>query len=136
MKSQFGLWAVCLLLAGVFALPQAAHAQCTLASFNGSHAYTLSGKSAGKSVKIAGILAPDGAGNFTDTQTITFPPGDVDVVLQDQGTYQVNADCTITLVFHFGDDIVWFDGVLVTHGPVKGWLVSTSPDTVISGAFM
>jgi hypothetical protein len=81
MKSRIGLWVVCFLLASVFLLPQAAHAQCSLppaslASFSGTFQFNVAGIFAppffpapfGEGV-IAGILVADGAGGLTTQQT-------------------------------------------------------------------
>ena len=131
MKSRTSLWAVCLFLATVFLLPQAAHATCTLATLNGTFNYFVGGTSQGKIVVIEGTFVADGAGHFSDTNTVFIPPS-LPTPNADQGTYQINSDCTGTLVFHFSSHIVHFDFALA-NGATEFYLVCSDQETILSG---
>ncbi|HUI80021.1 MAG TPA: hypothetical protein VLY24_18970 [Bryobacteraceae bacterium] len=112
-------------------LPQISHATCTLASFSGAFSYTIMGTSDGQPLVINGTLAADGAGNLADSNVVTrpFPPL---VVNADVGTYQINSDCTGSLIFHFSSEIVHFDFSLA-NGNTQFFAVCSDPATELSG---
>jgi len=130
MKSR-NVYGVCLLALTGFLLPHSAQAACTVASFSGTFNYTLVGTVDGVPLTIKGTLIADGTGKLTDTNTITYahPPVTNN---SDAGTYQMNANCTGSLIFHYSSEIVHFDFVLV-NGGTELYLVCTDPNTVLSG---
>ena len=123
MKKRFSLWAMCLLFAIVFMLPQAAHA-CDATTLTGPWAYFLSagfdpqphGKAVNTFSVAVGTFVGDGAGNFTDSDTTLnlvplffgLPAPNFEIT-KTIGYYTVNANCTGTLTFHINNLSVHFD---------------------------
>ena len=105
MKSQTGLYVLCLVALSMILLPQAAHAQCSLASLSGSFYYQATGVPGITYGSADGTLTADGAGNFTNVET-TYSSNTPDphfILVKNAhtvGTYLINTDCTGTLVFH------------------------------------
>jgi hypothetical protein len=118
MKNQTGFWAVCLLAAALFLLPQAAQAQCSLASLSGNYVFNNAAISFVISPVIAnvmvGTMTADGAGHITFTETafaldlqLGFPAGPTALlpipgtkIMSEStytGTYLVGPDCRAAL---------------------------------------
>jgi hypothetical protein len=136
----------------VFLLPQAAHAQCTLASLTGTYAINITGPFSNLAV---GTIVSDGAGHLTTTTfnayefaipgtllpipgpktNVTPFPGYIEILNAiSQGTYSVNADCTGTLIIHYGlgSTVSHLDFVLV-NGQTGMYLIATDQGNVYSG---
>jgi hypothetical protein len=161
MKSQISLWAVCLLVASVFILPQAAQAQCTVASLSGTFQFNFGFSTPpgvfGPPVGLAvGTFVADGAGNLTSTTVSVyefglglltlplqppFPPGfgpppigyTVDRNMPSQGSYTVNSDCTGSFTFHYNPPYpVHFDFVMV-NGQTGLYFVAADQGDLFAG---
>jgi hypothetical protein len=145
MKKQISLWALCLLVTVLLLLPHAAQAQCTNATFSGTYQFGTANLNG--SAVIAGIVTADGAGNLTMISEAgyifpaspgalyaspVYPPASPKIpnnptpgapqqpFVQDinQGTYQVNPDCTMSLVFHPSEFTCYED----SPGPCAFWV--------------
>jgi hypothetical protein len=148
MKIQISVWALCLLVATVLFLPQAAQAQCTtppstLESFIGTFQFNVAGIfnppffSYGSGI-IEGTITSNGDGTLTNTQTVfgsalfpnalvpsptvpfSLPPRPQEPVYigaVNKGTYEMNCDGTMSLVFHDPTTGLYdFQAVLVKGG--------------------
>jgi hypothetical protein len=158
MKNQTSFWAVCLLAAALFLVPQAAQAQCSLATFSGTYVFNdnaipffIAPIFAQDSV---GVLTADGAGHITFTETaflLTLPafggllplPGSK--ILSEStytGTYLVNPDCTMAMTMQSSNNNcfvgecyfpIHHQAVLVRGGKAL-YFIDNDPNVTGSGA--
>lgn len=158
MKNHISLWAICLLATALFLLPQAAQAQCTLASLTGTYQFNEAAVPfilpfvAEDSV---GTLTADGAGNFTFTDTAWgltlggFVSGGLlpipgTKILSESiyaGSYQVNPNCTMSMTFHSSNNNcftgncffpIHFQAVIVKGGTAF-FMIDNDPGLMGSG---
>src|SRR5580704_16684473 len=105
MKNQKSLYVLCFVALSMILLPQAAHAQCSLASFVGNFTYRATGVPGITFGSAKGTLTADGLGGFTNVET-TYSSNhpDKNFILvknaHNHGTYIINSDCTGSLIFH------------------------------------
>jgi hypothetical protein len=105
MKSHKSLYVLCFVALSMILLPQAAHAQCSLASFVGSFYYQATGVPGITFGSADGTLTADGLGGFTNVET-TYSSNTPDphfILVKNAhtvGTYLINSDCTGGLIFH------------------------------------
>ena len=121
----------------ITAPPQArADEGCTNASLSGAYGYTNKGffySSNGLGIfASSGRFVADGNGNLTGADTLSID-GSVTRGRKYTGTYNINSDCTGTMIFQVGTagannfDIVWNDN----GREIK--FVETDPNTMITG---
>ena len=110
----------------------------TNASLTGNYGITSSGFAAqGKGLSgneapwaLVGVIAFDGAGNFSSTWTYASN-GVINRGFTGSGTYTVNPDCTGSSVFTSGPAGFSFDVVIVSGG-AEVFLIATSPGNTIT----
>lgn len=163
MKSQISLWAVCLLAAALFLLPQAAQAQCSLATFTGPYVFNNAGVAYFIAPVIAttsvGTLTANGAGSFTFSETayelvlpafgnllpLPLAPNAFTKLLAEStysGTYQVNPDCTMAMTWNSSNNNCFVGNcyfpihvqAVLVRGGKSFYLIDTDPGRDILGS--
>jgi hypothetical protein len=102
MKSVLlkGMMAAAIVLPASTGVVRADNLGCTNATLKGQYAFGVTGYIPSPQV-VAGIKIFDGKGNFTQRDYVgDSDPADFSKPGQENGTYQVNPDCTGSMVIH------------------------------------